>query len=337
MSNSDGLRRWLEQRQPAWEELAGALRRQRDNRRQDVAAVHALDEGYRALARDLALARSMDPQGRLTRYLEALYVEAHEAVHKPARRLLPTLRSQFRDELPATMAALRPTVLSVTAWFLLTALFGWLLVTIYPDLANLFASPGMIAGARSGELWTDGLLNIMPPSFLALSIMTNNILVALTAYALGTLFGLGTLYIIGLNGMMLGSVFAFVRHYGLDGRLLEFVVAHGFVELSVICVAGAAGVRLGEALLRPGNLSRTVALRQAVGETATVMVFCVVFLVGAGLIEGFISPADHYSFATKLAVGLVYWLVFFAVMSGRLWPHANQPRRPVITRSVDSS
>ncbi|MCC5808804.1 MAG: stage II sporulation protein M [Ectothiorhodospiraceae bacterium] len=323
MSGSDGLRRWLEKRQPAWEKLARALRTQRDNRRQDVVEVHRLDEGYRALARDLALARSIDPKGRLTRYLEALYVEAHEAVHKPARRLLPSTLTLVRRDLPAAMGALRPTVLSVAAWFLLSALFGWLLVMVYPDLAALFASQQMIEGVQDGELWTDGLLNIIPPSMLALSIMTNNILVALTAYALGALFGLGTLYIIGLNGMMLGSVFAFVRHYGLDDRLFEFVIAHGPVELSVICVAGAAGVRLGEALLRPGNLSRTAALRHAVGQTTPVMCFCVLFLVAAGLIEGYVSPSPNIALGTKVAVGVASWVVFYAVMSGRAWPAAR--------------
>ena len=82
---------------------------------------------------------------------------------------------------------------------------------------------------------------MVPSSVLSVQILTNNIVVSLFAYCLGFLFGLGTLYILGLNGLMLGAMFAFVGQHGLAGALFRFVVAHGCVELSVMCLSGAAG------------------------------------------------------------------------------------------------
>ncbi len=81
---------------------------------------------------------------------------------------------------------------------------GYALVHRYPELIALFASPELIATVERGQLWTEGLLNIVPSSILSVQILTNNIVVSLFAYCAGFLFGLGTLYILGLNGLMLG-------------------------------------------------------------------------------------------------------------------------------------
>ncbi|MEM8769110.1 MAG: stage II sporulation protein M, partial [Pseudomonadota bacterium] len=210
--------------------------------------------------------------------------------------------------------ALRWHIVSVTLGFILAGCAGWWLVASFPELATLFASEAMIATVQSGELWTDGLLNVTPSSLLSVGIFTNNIVVTLTAVSLGALYGLGTIYIIGLNGLMIGGVFAFTAQYGLAGRLFEFIAAHGFVELSVIAIAGAMGLYIGEALARPGHLSRIDSFRAAVGRCGPLLVVCVVFLVGAGLIEGYVSPDDRFSLTMRLIVGLGYWVLFLLVL-----------------------
>lgn len=315
----EALRRWLEARRPVWQSLAEKLERQRDSRAEDPQAVAEMVYAFRSLSRDLSLARRIDGGGRITRYLEALYLRAHEVINRPPRRFWRQLFDTLRDDVPKAAHALRYQLAAVTALFLGAGVVGWLLVAAYPDLAGLFASEEMIATVQRGELWTDGLLNIMPSSLLAAGIMTNNIVVALTAFMLGAFHGLGTIYIIGLNGLMLGGVFAFVRGYGLDGRLFEFVVAHGLVELSVICIAGAIGVRVGEALIRPGMRTRGDAFRAAVREAGALLVLCVLFLIGAGVIEGFVSPDPAFGLPVRIAIGVAYWLLLYGVFTGRIW------------------
>jgi uncharacterized membrane protein SpoIIM required for sporulation len=113
-------------------------------------------------------------------------------------------------------------------------------------------------------------------------------------------------------------VFAFTAQHGIADRLFQFVVAHGFVELSVVCVAGAVGASLGEALARPGDVTRGVAFQAAVRRGMRLMAVCVVFLVGAGLIEGFVSPDPRVPLAARLAIGLGYFVLFVLVLSGAL-------------------
>ena len=127
----------------------------------------------------------------------------------------------------------------------------------------MFADAKLIATVERGELWTDGLLNVTPSAVLSVSILTNNVVVSFFAFCSGVVFGLGTFYLIGLNGISLGAIFAFTGQHGLAGRLFDFVIAHGCVELSCICIAGAAGAYLGEALIRPGELTRSEAFRVA--------------------------------------------------------------------------
>jgi uncharacterized membrane protein SpoIIM required for sporulation len=160
----------------------------------------------------------------------------------------------------------------------------------------------------------------MPSSVLSIQIMANNIMVSLFAFALGALYGLGTLYIISLNGFMLGGVFAFTAKYDMAGRLFNFVVAHGVVELSVICLAGAAGIQLGNALVHPGLKTRTAAFRDAVKQAGTLLPVVVVFLVGAGIIEGYISPDDRFPLGARVTVGVAYGVLLWSVLSGRIWP-----------------
>jgi uncharacterized membrane protein SpoIIM required for sporulation len=201
---------------------------------------------------------------------------------------------------------------------LLTIAAGYGLVRTYPGLIALFASPELIASVQKGQLWTEGLLNVVPSSVLSLQILANNVVVSLVAWCAGFLFGLGTFYILGLNGMMLGAVFAFCGLHGLGGSLFRFIVPHGLVEVSVMCLSGAAGAAVGEALIRPSHGTRSESFRTATLESGKLLLACLVLLVGSGFIEGYVSPDPDIALGTRLAVGLSYWLFMIALLRG--WP-----------------
>ncbi len=99
---------------------------------------------------------------------------------------------------------------------------------------------------------------------------------------------------------MIGAVFAFTAQHDVAMRLFSFVAAHGFVELSVICVAGAAGASLGEALVRPGDLTRREAFQVASARIGKLLVPCTLLLVGCGFIEGYVSPDPTFPLASRL-------------------------------------
>ncbi len=317
------MRKWLEGRVPEWQRLSALVSMQRDRQGEEIEETLELVQRFRGLARDLSLARALAPEGRLTRELEALFLRAHEAVYRRPANLSQQLRELFQDQVPAVMRELRAAMTATVALFVVSVLAGWWLITTYPELAALFASETMIEMVQRGELWTDDLLNVIPSSVLSVSIMANNIAVSLTAFALGSLYGLGTIYIIGLNGLMLGGIFALTAQHDLAGRLFSFVIAHGVVELSIVCLAGAAGIHLGEALARPGMRTRSEAFRCAVTQAAKLLPVCVLFLVGCGFIEGYVSPDERYSLVERGVVGLSYAVLFWLVLSGRLWRRSD--------------
>lgn len=266
---------------------------------------------YRELAS--AVARSPTDES-----LSSRYAQAHAELFRPAWNLRAEARRLFGERLPRAMHWLRPYLTWVIVLFLTASAAGWWLVHRYPDLAQLFASPEMIAAVERGELWTDGILNIVPSSVMSVQLFTNNIVVSLFAFVAGFMFGLGTFYIVGLNGMMLGAMFALCGQHGMDGRLFEFVVAHGLVELSCVCLSGAAGAAVGEALLRPGKATRTAAFAVACATAADVLLAVVLLLVGCGFIEGYISPDPDMPLATRLVVGVGYFFFMVALLRGWL-------------------
>ncbi|MBS0395165.1 MAG: stage II sporulation protein M [Proteobacteria bacterium] len=289
------------------------------------AALAALD-GYRALARDLATVRRWPGAASLARGLESLYATYHAAISRPPHRLRAALLKLLREEAPAVVRSLRAPLGWVVLLFALGTGAGWWLVSRYPELAGLIASEDMIEHVERGELWTDGLLNVTPSSVVSLRILSNNVAVTIAAFCAGAFYGLGTVYLITLNGLLLGGAFALTHQHGLDGRLFAFIVAHGTVELSVICLAGAAGVALGGSLVHPEYPTRRESFERRTAELAKLLLPCALLLTGCGLIEGFVSPDARVPLSARVAIGVGYWLVMAGVLSGRLFG----ARRPLI-------
>jgi uncharacterized membrane protein SpoIIM required for sporulation len=165
---------------------------------------------------------------------------------------------------------------------------------------------------------------------LSVQILTNNIVVSLFAYCAGFLFGLGTFYIVGLNGVSIGAIFAFTRMHGLDDELFRFIVAHGCVELSVMVLSGAAGAAVGEALIRPTTARRAQSFQQAALRTSKVLAACIVLLIGCGFIEGYISPDPEYPMAVRIIVGVGYFLFMVSMLRGYVFGR-SRGGRPVET------
>jgi uncharacterized membrane protein SpoIIM required for sporulation len=306
----------LLQRTERWKSATARAQRLAHEPASDLADATQMADDYRLLAHDLARARRLIPDTRTREYLEAAYVRAHNTLYRTAWHPGYALLNLFRDEIPAVVRWLTPHILWATTIFILTVFAGYWMVHTYPDLIGLFASPDLIATVERGQLWTEGILNIVPSSVLSLQILTNNIVVSLFAYCAGFVFGLGTLYILGLNGLMLGAVFAFTGQHGLEAALFRFIVAHGCVEISVMCLSGAAGAAVGEALIRPSQGSRSESFRIAALRSGKLLIACAVLLVGAGLIEGYISPRPHFPLWARLSIGIGYWIVMIALLKG---------------------
>lgn len=310
------MEKWLHVQLPRWRDAADRLTKIEKSKSAKSDEVMSAIHSYGEIARDLSVARHTAPGGKPTRYLEQVYARYYRALYRQPGSLGRGIKDLLLVEVPEIARSLSHQILSVSTLFILSGLSGWWLVGTYPELASLFASEDMINGVSRGELWTDNLLNVVPSSMLAFSILSNNVTVTLFAMCLGVFYGLGTIYIISMNGLMLGGIFAMTAQHNLASRLFEFVIAHGIVELSVICVAGAIGVSLGTSIARPGNQTRAQSFHLASIRSAKLIFMCALFLVGAGIIEGYISPDSAYSLSFKVSVGVLYMAIFVATLSG---------------------
>jgi uncharacterized membrane protein SpoIIM required for sporulation/uncharacterized RDD family membrane protein YckC len=305
-------------RTPQLRTAAARARRLATRRTSDISEAAQLAQDYRLLAHEVARARRATPQTPQREYLELAYAQAHAALYKSKWQLGRELLTWLAVELPAVVSRLRLYIYWSTAIFLLTIAAGYLLVRAHPALIALFASPELIASVRKGQLWTEGLLNVVPSSVLSLQILANNVAVSLIAWCAGFLFGLGTFYILGLNGLMLGAVFAFCGLHGLGGSLFRFIVPHGPVEISVMCLSGAAGAAVGEALIRPTHGTRAESFRAAAIQSGKLLGACLLLLIGSGLIEGYVSPDPDVPLWARVSIGVGYWLLMLALLRGWL-------------------
>ncbi|MEX2394230.1 MAG: stage II sporulation protein M, partial [Actinomycetota bacterium] len=164
-------------------------------------------------------------------------------------------------------------------------------------------------------------LGIPPAEQTALSsfIFTNNIRVTLLAFAAGITFGLGTAFILVSNGVLIGALGGLATAAGNGDVFVEYVVAHGVLELSCIVVGGAAGLRLGWAIVDPGYRTRAEALRTEGRATVELVLGTMPWLILAGLVEGFITP-EGLGLAPMLIVGFLLGAIYWAlvVWRGRL-------------------
>lgn len=316
---TDSSRAWVATRAPAWAALAQRITELRQRRDTSVdEALHSV-ETYRSVARDLATARRLLPGTRVTASLETLYAQLHETIRRKPHGGRAGWLAMFRNEIPQAVGELRQRIAWIVLLFASSAAAGWWLVATFPELISLVASDAMIQHVEQGKLWTDDLLNITPSSLLSMQIFSNNIAVSIFAVCAGFFFGIGTFYIIANNGLMLGGVFAFTHQHGLSGRLFEFIVAHGMVELSVICIAGAIGAAVGDALIRPTHATRGESFHHCVRRMGPLLLMCALLLVGAGLIEGFVSPDPTFPLLSRAVIGVCYWVLMLLALSGRLF------------------
>ncbi len=139
----------------------------------------------------------------------------------------------------------------------------------------------------------------------------NNVGVAFRTFAGGVLFGVGSAFFLLFNGVVIGAVGARLVQVGSGEQFFSFVIGHGAFELTAIVLAGAAGMRLGFALLSPGPLSRGEALRQSARRAVQIVYGAAAMLLAAALVEAFWSPARWVPHEAKYIVGATLWCVVF--------------------------
>lgn len=302
---------FLRLREPGWREFEQRLDQAQNHPRAVLYDdLEFLAVRYRQILHDSGFANARFPGTGAARRLAHLALLATRFLQREPDDSGFSLVRFWRVTFPAAFARNRGNTLAAAFLLLVGAVFGLGLAAMQLSLATALLGPGTVAGLESGRLWTESTVSSVPPSISSSAIARNNLGVALVGWAGGTLAGLGSLYILFFNGFLLGAVFGVTLHYSLAGRLLEFVSAHGPLELTLIVVTAAAGLRMGRAMVEATDLPRRDVLRDAGRDALVILLGCLPWFVPLGIVEGFISPSTSVAPALKGVLGLSLLALF---------------------------
>lgn len=308
----DTLRRFENDRQPRWEELKALLDEAgRRPERLGGGRIRRLATLYRAATADLVAARRRFPDNPVVDRLENLVRRGQGLIYERSTRR-GNLADFFADRYWSLLWERRRSLALAAAILIAPALIMalWAL-----------SAPETVAGIVPVEfLWvteaetTDQGLGAVGLAGFSTFVLVNNIRVALTAFVAGITWGVGTALLIGYNGLLFGGLTGLAAGAGNLVLLGEATLAHGILELSCIVVAGAAGLSLGRAMLRPGSRTRMEAMGVEARHALHIAAGTAPWLVGAGLVEGYASRVG-LSLVPTAVIGLLLGGIFW----GLLW------------------
>jgi len=283
------LKNFLETRLGKWKRLEELTARASRLRLRSLSGEEVREFGqlYRRTAAHLAIAREEVRDQRLVNYLNHLVARAHGAIYRSESSGFGVFVSFFRYEFPAVFRSTFYYTLTAFLVFIVAAVFAGTAVILDEGFADRIA-PQLKQSIPEHHNWTESVNNANP--LASTSIQTNNINVTFYAFAGGLLAGIGTLWVLAQNGLLLGMVLSLCFRYRF-WEIPIFVSAHGVIELTAIFIAGGAGLLIAKALLMPGDLRRIDALVTNGRLAIKLILGCIPMLLIAGLIEGFISPA----------------------------------------------
>jgi len=287
--------------------------------------VKNFSQDYRRMCQHLAIAQQRGYSQPLLEYLELLVLQGHQQFYRHKSPLLSQFLAFIVIDFPATVRQQWLSIAIAGALFLGSFMLMALLTAHFPELIHSLLSPAQLA--KMENMYDPAQRQIGPMSLrnhqddwamFGFYIM-NNIGIAFQTFASGLILGLGSVFFLLFNGLHIGAIAGHLTQLGYSATFWPFVIGHGAFELTAIVIAGAAGLKLGLALIAPGPLSRATALRRAARTSIKLMGGVIIFLVLAAFIEAYWSSSSSTSIFTKVLVGSGLWalMLSYLVFSGR--------------------
>ncbi len=272
-----------------------------------------LSDLYIEITDDLSYAKTFYPRSNSVGYLNTVAASAHLKIYKTKKEGKNRIFNFFKTEFPLAFYQYQKQLgiaFLVFAFFTLIGAFS---------AANDIDFVRLILGDSYVNMTLENIDKGDPMAVykdaneieMFLGITINNIRVAMFAFVFGMFFSIGTLYIMMQNGIMLGSFLYFFYDKGLLWESSRTIWIHGTIEISVIIIAGCAGLVLGNGLLFPKTYTRLTSFKRSTKAGLKIMVSTIPFFVVAGFLEGFITR--HTEMPDWLAI-LIIAISLFAII-----------------------
>ena len=277
---------------------------------------------FRRISQSLALAAERHYSADLVDRLNRLALRGHHALYANQRRESQQILDFMLRGFPRLVREEWRLVLAAALLF-----FGPLLLLIavlqaFPDFVHYLLSPQQIASFH--EMYDPANRRLgMREADTSMAMfgfyIWNNVRIGFQTFAGGLAAGVGSAYFLGANGVIIGAVAGYLTQVGYTETFWSFVAGHSSLELLAIVLSGAAGFKLGMAVIAPGNRSRKAALVAAARPAVRIMYGAAIMFFAAAFVEAFWSPITEIGFVPKIVVGITGWVVLLAyfVFAGR--------------------
>ncbi|MDV7188142.1 stage II sporulation protein M [Lutibacter sp. TH_r2] len=291
-----------------------------------------LSDLYVEVTDDLSYAKTFYPKSNTVFYLNGVASKAHQKIYKTQKESKNRLVTFFKTEFPLEFVKYHKQLLIAFVTFAFFCIVGAYSASTDANFVRL------IMGDNYVNMTLDNIENGDPMAVykqaneldMFLSITLNNIKVAMYAFLLGILFSIGSLWIMMQNGIMLGSFLYFFYDKGLLWESSRTIWIHGTIEISVIVIAGCAGLVLGNGLLFPKTHTRLASFKKSFKAGLKIMVSTVPFFIIAGFLEGFVTR--HTEMPDWLAIliiigsltSIIYYYVIYPIQLTKQLQHGEQ-------------
>jgi uncharacterized membrane protein SpoIIM required for sporulation len=274
---------------------------------------------YRRACEQLALARARAYPAHIIERLDQITGDAHQAIYSRREFGAARFARLITQDFPRGVRDHARYVWLATAVFVLPMLVLGVLVYSQPELILSVVDPQ--SAARFEDMYSIQAESIGRERSAETDMeqfgryILNNISVAFQCFASGLILGVGSLYYLAYNGVLIGAVAGYLTERGLAETFYSFVVTHAAFELTAIVLAGAAGLRIGHSILAPGRQTRTQSLVTASRESIVIIYGAVGMLLIAAAIEAFWSSAKWIPPLMKYGMAAVCWIAVLAYLT----------------------
>lgn len=271
---------------------------------------------YQRTAAQLSYARTYYDDPGLTSRLTIVVAKASGAIYGTRGRAGSTFKRFLTETFPVAVYRSRRFIAASAALFFVPAIAVGAWLANSPDALDVAVPKDTQQALLDTEF--EDYYSREPAQQFSTRVLVNNIQVSFFAFAFGALL-VPTALLLIYNSLNLGVAAGLFIHAGEAGKFFGLILPHGLLELTAIVIAGAAGLRLGWAVLFPGDRPRGEALAEEGRRSVVIVLGLMLCFIVAGLIEGFVTPSGLPT-SVRVAVGVAVEVVFISwvVTRGRV-------------------
>jgi uncharacterized membrane protein SpoIIM required for sporulation len=246
---------------------------------------------FTELVNDLGYAKTFYPQSKVTLYLNKLASGIYLGIYKNKKEKSSRIVSFWKKELPLVIRQYHRELLYSFLIFLFFAVVAAFSAANDQQFVRGVLGSGYVEMTEQNIAKGDpfGVYKNQDALSMFLWIAVHNVRVSFMIFITGILAGVGTIWMLFTNGVMLGAFQYFFFSKGLGWKSVLVIWIHGTLEISSIIIAGAAGIVLGRSLLFPGTYKRLPSVKRGARDGIKMMIGLVPVFLTAAFLEGFVT------------------------------------------------